>query len=308
MAAADFIISLPHILVYEGGKSDNPKDPGGRTNQGITQATFNAWLRSQGQPLRDVYTITPVEVGTIYRTQYWDRGQCDAMPAGFDFCFFDASVNSGVGRATLWLQQSMDAYAGQNDGDMGPKTLQALADVTDVDKLIVSFCAHRLGTLERLNTWKTFGTGWHARIANVQRVAEAMYDGAVKLPGPVDVTSAGGHQKAPVDENLIKPPVPAIVAHATAAATTIGTVASSTAQQVQPLSDTFGWVKYVFGGLTLLAIVVGILVKFSQDATAQAIVGTATKTVNPDADAAFPTVPVAATISSPAPAGLAIKQ
>ena len=42
----DFSKALPRILVYEGGKVDNPRDPGGRTNKGVTQATFNSYLRS----------------------------------------------------------------------------------------------------------------------------------------------------------------------------------------------------------------------------------------------------------------------
>ncbi len=58
----DFAKALPRILVYEGGQVDDPRDPGGRTNKGITQATFNVYLRAHGMQPEDVYRITDAEV------------------------------------------------------------------------------------------------------------------------------------------------------------------------------------------------------------------------------------------------------
>lgn len=34
----NFVSSLKHVLVYEGGYVDHPKDPGGATNKGVTLA------------------------------------------------------------------------------------------------------------------------------------------------------------------------------------------------------------------------------------------------------------------------------
>ena len=39
---ADFATFLPLVLANEGGWSDNPHDPGGATNRGITARTFAA--------------------------------------------------------------------------------------------------------------------------------------------------------------------------------------------------------------------------------------------------------------------------
>lgn len=43
--------------MHEGGKVDHLKDPGGRTNRGITQRVYNAWWSKQNLPARDVYFI-----------------------------------------------------------------------------------------------------------------------------------------------------------------------------------------------------------------------------------------------------------
>jgi hypothetical protein len=52
-----FADALSHLLVREGGKVDNPKDPGGRTNQGVTQRVYNGWRTRSHLPVRDVYLI-----------------------------------------------------------------------------------------------------------------------------------------------------------------------------------------------------------------------------------------------------------
>ena len=36
----NFVTSLETVLKHEGGYVDHPKDPGGRTNMGITQAVY----------------------------------------------------------------------------------------------------------------------------------------------------------------------------------------------------------------------------------------------------------------------------
>jgi lysozyme family protein len=46
---ANFQPSLAFTLGFERGKVDHPKDPGGRTNRGITQRTYDAHRDSKGQ-------------------------------------------------------------------------------------------------------------------------------------------------------------------------------------------------------------------------------------------------------------------
>jgi len=90
-------------LKYEGGYVDDPYDPGGATNAGVTQATYNVFCRHRGRGARPVKLMTPDERDEIYRAQYWDEVDCDALASGVDVLAFDIAVNSGPGRARAFL-------------------------------------------------------------------------------------------------------------------------------------------------------------------------------------------------------------
>ena len=301
MSAADYGKALARVLVYEGGKVDDARDPGGRTNQGVTQRTYNAWRRSQGLPQQDVYAMADAERDAIYKHSYWGVARGDDLPVGVDLVVFDAAVNSGAGQAVKWLQAALgDHYQGQLDGVLGDKTLQAVQDFGDEVDLVQEICSRRLATLQRLKTWTTFGKGWSARIANVQKTACSWIDSAPAVDA-VDVSTVQGQQKAVVAGNLKDPAVSQVAAHLTTAATSAGAIASQTAQQITPLQDTFGWLKWVFGGLTLGAVVLGVVAKVSADAKTAAEKGTARATVDLEADADLPTVKEPAlTVTAPA--------
>ncbi len=94
MAADNFKIALDRVLQAEGGKVDDPRDPGGRTNQGVTQHVYDQFRYNVGQPLKDVFNIDPSERDAIYR-RYWDAVGGDKLPHGLDLEAFDAAVNMG---------------------------------------------------------------------------------------------------------------------------------------------------------------------------------------------------------------------
>ena len=289
----NFAASLARVLVYEGGKVDDPRDPGGRTNQGVTQASYDAYRHQKFLPRQDVYRMANAERDDIYKTAYWDRIHGDELPAGVDFCIFDAAVNSGVGGAANWAQAVCGLLP--TDGDFGPQTLRGVLSARPMT-FIDEFCQRRLGTLQRLRTWSVYGRGWSARITNVRKIADAM-DNAVVNPqdgpinNPVDVTGLNGHQKADVDN--VKPPlVSRVTTHIVTGGGAITTVAAQAGQQLQPLQDTFSWLKYVLGGLTILGVIAGILVTVSQKANEAAQTGGAKVPVNSTADAGLPEVEV----------------
>ena len=45
--------ALQFVLKWEGGYVNNPNDKGGATNKGITQNTYNAWLKSNGKAIKE---------------------------------------------------------------------------------------------------------------------------------------------------------------------------------------------------------------------------------------------------------------
>ena len=154
---------LSHILKSEGGYVNNPADPGGETNLGVTRRVWQEWVK------RDLYAdemhhLTPDMVAPLYRQKYWDAIHGDDLPTGLDLCVFDCAVNAGVGRATKFLQHSVSAI---QDGVFGPKTL-ALVKEKDPTALIADFCAQRELHYKSLPTFTTFGKGWMARLDRVE--------------------------------------------------------------------------------------------------------------------------------------------
>lgn len=141
--------ALDHVLRFEGGFVDHPLDPGGATNYGVTQATYDAWRRAQGQEPRSVREIERVEVRSIYWGRYWLPAGCEQLPAPLAFVVFDSAVNSGLHRALKWLEQTRDWR---------------------------EYLTVRLDFLTGLATWPTFGKGWARRLAAVQRVAVDLED------------------------------------------------------------------------------------------------------------------------------------
>ena len=96
--------ALKFVLKWEGGYVNNPNDKGGATNKGITQTTYNAWLRSKGQKLKDIRNIQDSEVKEIYYNNYWLKAGCDKMSEKFAIVAFDTAVNMGVGRVKPFLE------------------------------------------------------------------------------------------------------------------------------------------------------------------------------------------------------------
>lgn len=158
---------LPHILKHEGGYVNHPKDPGGATNKGIIQATYDGWRVKQKLPKQSVKFITDDEVAAIYRRDYWDAIKGDDLPLGVDYCIFDFAVNSGVTRASKYLQS---ALAITTDGVVGPKTVSAAASVNPAS-VIKNVCRARINFLKGLSTWPTFGKGWQRRVEEVEFTA-----------------------------------------------------------------------------------------------------------------------------------------
>lgn len=139
--------ALQHVLAFEGGFSDHPDDPGGATNQGITQKAYDAWRRSKVLDVRSVKRIEPLEVEQIYFDLYWLKVGAHQLPAPLAFVMFDAAVNHGVGRALAWLAETRDWR---------------------------EVVAHRLLFYASLTTFATFGRGWVRRMASVTRLAVEM--------------------------------------------------------------------------------------------------------------------------------------
>ena len=165
----NFEQALNNVLKSEGGYSNLSSDPGGMTNLGCTKAV---WEEFVGHPVSeaDMRGLTPADVAPLYKRKYWDKVSGDDLPAGLDYAIFDAAINSGPGRAAKWLQEAVGVVA---DGAIGKGTLAAVA-AFDVQELIKAYNDKRLGFLQGLPTFGTFGKGWTNRVASVQAVSSSL--------------------------------------------------------------------------------------------------------------------------------------
>ena len=157
------------LASHEGGYTHHPDDPGGPTNRGVTQRTYDHYRRCGRKTPRDMQSITDQEVATLYRTQYWDAVRADDLPEGVAYCVFDAAVNSGPSRAARWLQAGIGATV---DGVIGNETL-GLAARRDPGRVIDGYCDLRLAFMKRLKHWPTFQNGWSRRVAEVRAQSKA---------------------------------------------------------------------------------------------------------------------------------------
>jgi len=157
------------MLASEGGYIYHPSDPGGRTNLGVTQATWENWVGRKSDEA-EMRGLTPEKVEPMYKKKYWDAVRGDELPMGLDYLMFDFAVNAGAGRAIKTLQSAVGVMP---DGGFGPITMAAVQAVDPV-KLIERFSQAKEDFYRSLTTFSTFGTGWLNRVADVKQHATSM--------------------------------------------------------------------------------------------------------------------------------------
>ena len=166
---SNFEQCLALVLKHEGGFVNNPKDPGGMTNLGVTKKTWEAYVGHEVDELA-MRSLGPTDVAPLYKKNFWEKIKADNLPTGLDYCVFDCAVNSGPSQAVKFIQIALNITA---DGIIGPLTIAA-AEQRDTAELIEQFCEERLHFMQSLSTWDTFGKGWQRRVEEVKDLAVRM--------------------------------------------------------------------------------------------------------------------------------------
>ena len=159
---SDFDKAFELLIGNEGGYVNNPKDPGGETNWGITKtvAVANGYAG-------DMRTMPKETAKGIYKKMYWDKLQCDQLPFVVAFQLFDAGVNHGNAQAVKFLQRALSVV---DDGVIGAKTIAATNSLEDL-QIVMLFNAERIEFYTALKTFSTFGKGWMRRVASNLKLA-----------------------------------------------------------------------------------------------------------------------------------------
>ena len=173
-AMADtFETCLAFTLREEGGYVDNPADPGGATNMGITLATYREWSDNPALGPAQIQAISARTAQAIYRSLYWNPLRADALPRGVDLSVFDMGVNAGNWRSARLLQRALGFTGDQVDGSIGPETLDAAARF-DARMLVEDLSARQADFYRSLSGFDIFGAGWLNRTSARRAAALAM--------------------------------------------------------------------------------------------------------------------------------------
>lgn len=152
---ASFDLFLPTVLKFEGGYSNDPTDPGGETNKGVTMEVFQQCshqLLGVDSISANLKALTDAQAGIIYKALYWDKMQGDSIQLQkLANIFCDFYVNAGT-HATKLLQHVLNVMGANvvEDGAIGQATLQALEQSPN-DQV---YNANRQGRIATTRHWE----------------------------------------------------------------------------------------------------------------------------------------------------------
>lgn len=169
MTAATYDAAMVRVYADEGGYTNDPVDPGGATNFGITIIDAQKYWKPDATPA-DVKAMPKAVASDIYRKHYANPMRYDDLPAGLDYSILDAAINSGIGRAPVWAGKALGIAAKSINDVVGPANT-----ANDKVSVIQKYWAVRLAFLHGLKTWSHFGGGWGRRCAQGEAAAVKMW-------------------------------------------------------------------------------------------------------------------------------------
>ena len=158
----NFNETMKLMLNLEGGKTDEKSDRGGRTNFGITQRTYNDWLKQNKLKSSDVFKISKERALKIYRKQFWGVIKGDQLPHNVAKAIMSMALTDGPQDSVRFIQRLLNI---EQTGFMGPKTLAAIWSKCKKDdkmftKQILDAQIKRYKSDEQADT---YGKGWTNR-------------------------------------------------------------------------------------------------------------------------------------------------
>lgn len=175
MSEALFRRALAVVMEHEGGFVNDPADPGGATQWGVSLR----FLRSLGTAVgdvdgdgdideADVRLLTIDRAAQIYRSHWWDRFGYAGLPPDLAVKLFDLAVNMGAGMAHRCAQRAARSvgHALTDDGVLGPQSraLFARLDGSGLEGLLPALRSEAAGRYRALiaanPTLRKFEPGW----------------------------------------------------------------------------------------------------------------------------------------------------
>lgn len=166
-----WVTALSLVKTLEGGKVDNPDDPGGRTKDGVTQSTFNS-MGFKG----DVFDATDEQIAAAYYRMWMRVKVTDPMsrevrsifgilPEPADAMAFQMYVNIPSHFARL-MQHAAKV---EEDGILGPETMRALDNLTPMT-LAEAIADAQMNWYANVRPHDEFTTGLVNRVLKARKI------------------------------------------------------------------------------------------------------------------------------------------
>ena len=147
------------VLRNEGGYVNDPSDPGGETNFGITKAEY---------PDIDIKNLKKDQAVNIYKMDFWDKMNLEGIEDELLVLqVFDMGVNAGIRTSIKMIQRLAGAYP---DGICGPITKNLInASNQNLVELFKTERKKYYSALVRKNLkLNRFLQGWFNRVDNTK--------------------------------------------------------------------------------------------------------------------------------------------
>ena len=165
------------VARMEGGFVDDPADPGGTTNYGVSLRL----LKAQGLEVGDIDADGDIAADAnrsphsapaagVRLHTFWSVVPADAVAAPPALAVYDTAVNMGVGQAKRLTQKALFIEA---DGRWGPLTWAAIKSCSDPKAAALAMVERRrerYAALVRNNTaLEKFSRGWENRMKALEK-------------------------------------------------------------------------------------------------------------------------------------------
>lgn len=179
--------ALQCVLHHEGGFVNDPDDPGGATDFGISLRFLKTVLEDSDEDgfadgdidrdgdidIDDIKALDLSDVAKLYENKFWKKAKCDKIQSEMVATkVFDMAVNMGPAQAWRIVQRAANTL-GESltvDGKPGPATLASVKSLTDRDFMLVTNIRRQQdkfyeSLIQKKPSLAKFRLGWRRRAA-----------------------------------------------------------------------------------------------------------------------------------------------
>lgn len=164
-----FEAALFFVLDMENGYVNDPSDPGGPTNLGISLTTLRKHkidINKDGEiDIKDVKELTLGDVVPIYRNFYWNALRLDEYNLYEAVVLFDTAVHTGVSRTRKWIHMARFSDNKNND-------------------ILTLRVRHYMNLINRNPSLRKFQTGWVMRVVELKKYVDYLKNSDIEIVNP----------------------------------------------------------------------------------------------------------------------------